>query len=70
MWKASFGVNNGGDTDNDGDTDGDDFLVWQSQFGSSAGNGAVASVPEPISAVLLLLGCTAITIFARRRQSC
>ena len=56
MWQSSFGVDDGGNADFDGDTDGDDFLIWQSEFGSGEASGSPA-VPEP-SAVLLgiLLG--------------
>ena len=48
------------------DTDGDDFLIWQSQFG--LGNGAASTVvPEPTSWLLLLTGMAA-TVFPRRRR--
>ena len=57
-WQAGFGTTEGasqadGDADGDGDVDGDDFLLWQADFGSGSGNGA--GVPEPTSAMLVLL---------------
>ncbi len=57
-----------GDFDADADVDGNDFLVWQrdpgvgdlahwqSNYGLSGGLAAAASVPEPSSLALLLLG--------------
>jgi hypothetical protein len=50
-----------GDADNDGDVDGDDFLVWQDEFGSGDGAGSTA-VPEPASALLALLAAGLLVI--------
>lgn len=59
-WTAAYGNDDGGDANGDGLTDGSDFLIWQEQFGSdiwsAAPFSAVASVPEPTSASLALLG--------------
>ena len=57
-WQAAFGTTSSGDADGDGDSDGADFLIWQRSF---SGNTAVltsrlATVPEPASAILMLLG--------------
>jgi len=57
-----------GDADRDGDCDGDDFLIWQQQFGSVAAAAEAAStpVPEPSSAaVAALLSASALV---RRRS--
>ena len=35
------------DFDADGDVDGDDFLIWQSQFGSGSGSGSTRWSPRP-----------------------
>ena len=49
-----------GDYDNDGDVDGDDFLGWQTEFGSG-GNAAAVAVPEP-SSILLLLAALSLSL--------
>jgi len=56
-WKTYFGGSALADADGDGDSDGADFLFWQRQFGSGASLvSTFASVPEPSSGWLLLLG--------------
>ena len=62
-----------GDFDSDGDVDGDDFLLWQrnpgvgllSDWQGSYGTGTVlaatTSVPEPASALLVILGVAILT---------
>ncbi|MCC6494482.1 MAG: sulfatase-like hydrolase/transferase [Pirellulales bacterium] len=69
-WKASMGINAGGDWDADGDTDGFDFLVWQRQ---SAPAGAVTPTPEPASALLAcvaaILGANNTRLRAPRRRA-
>jgi hypothetical protein len=57
-WTAGFGTTGTathmqGDTDADMDVDGADFLVWQQELGLSGP--PVTPIPEPRSAVLLLL---------------
>lgn len=71
-----------GDFDNDGDVDGRDFLVWQrgespnplsasdlalwqSSYGAG-GLAAVSAVPEPSTALLLLIGTISLRRFSRR----
>lgn len=68
-----------GDFDGDGDVDGDDFLKWQRDDGSAAGLlawetnygagglAAVASVPEPSSAALLIAMAAAGALCRQRR---
>ena len=73
IWQGGFGDFDGdatkmdGDADNDGDVDGDDFLVWQTEFGSGDGAGS-AAVPEPASALLALLAAGLLAT-ARRRST-
>ena len=60
IWQGGFGTTSGamqadGDSDGDGDVDGHDFLTWQSEFGSGTGGGSSGAVPEPSSALLLIL---------------
>ncbi len=71
VWQNSFGVNAGGDADGDSDSDGNDFLVWQRQLGAEIAVVSAINVPEPSSAILFLLGATALmssTCCARRKR--
>jgi len=64
-FEASFAVNGNADTDSDGDTDGADFLIWQNNFTGPLSPAIVTTVvPEPNSAVLMLLGAA---LLLRRR---
>ena len=45
-----------GDANTDGSVDGDDFLIWQTQFGSG-GDGS-GTVPEPSAIAVLALAAT------------
>jgi hypothetical protein len=59
-WRS--GYTNGtalGDADGDGVSSGRDFLIWQRQMGLGTLSGSIA-VPEPGSAMLLLIGCLAL----------
>ena len=56
-----------GDADMDGDVDGDDFLIWQSNFGTSAAGDATVAIPEP--SALLLLGSLGLSLLAARRRA-
>lgn len=64
LWQNNFGTTGPvGDADGDGDVDGNDFHIWQQNVG--AGTRVVASssaVPEPNSAILLLLGSVTILL--------
>lgn len=78
IWLANVGLTSGasvvqGDADGDGDVDGDDFLFWQRNAGkpmpwSGAGVGSGAAVPEPTTALLLVVGGMC-SLAARRRRS-
>lgn len=63
VWKPSFGTNANGDADGDNDSDGNDFLIWQREFGAGAATVAVAAVPEPAALGLALAGSL---LFVRR----
>ena len=75
FWNTNYGMSSGatrahGDADGDGDVDGDDLLRWQYDHGKSVISGiafsaVVTSVPEPSSAVLLLVSALCVTY--RRR---
>ena len=69
LWLATFGVNRGGDADNDGDTDIADLLAMQREFaGLCADNGAAfQQVPEPATAGLLF--AAGFLFLAGRRSS-
>lgn len=57
----------------DGDSDGNDFLVWQQQFGASsfvaAAQSAASAIPEPTGGLLAIFGA-ACGVFARQRVTC
>ncbi len=57
----------GGDFDGSGLTDFDDFLTLSGNFGPLEAT-AVASVPEPSSAILTFLGCLGATVLCRPRR--
>jgi hypothetical protein len=74
-WKTGFGASGTathmqGDADADADVDGADFLTWQRQFGSvravSSSTTAATGVPEPTTAVLLLISSTAVATLLHR----
>ena len=70
LWKAAYGIGDGGDTDGDGDTDGMDFLAWQRQtIPATLISAATTSVPEPAT---WLLGSSAglLAAFRRRTVTC
>ena len=61
LWASGFGSQGNaahmqGDADGDGDVDGFDFLTWQRQFGTVPGSTFASAIPEPASAVLIVLG--------------
>jgi len=76
-WQAGFGSNDpshsNGDSDGDSDVDGSDFLAWQRQFGNTTSGtlgealAVNASVPEPNSVLLALVGA-ALCMSCKRRK--
>ena len=59
-WRSGFGMRvsaelTDGDADLDGDVDGADFLLWQGDFDADITAVAAISVPEPQTAVLLVI---------------
>jgi hypothetical protein len=66
QWTGRFGTTPAtkfdGDSDGDGDVDGSDFLQWQRQAGQTSlpAAAAAAVIPEPSSAVLVLLSALAL----------
>lgn len=69
QWKGDFGLNGDSDADGDLDSDGADFLTWQRQFGSGVPLQAeTATVPEPATWMMLLLGMAALKVARQRRR--
>jgi hypothetical protein len=71
-WKTGFGTNGTathvqGDADQDLDVDGADFLTWQRQLGPAAVAAASVGVPEPATAIFLVLGLAMPGAFTRQR---
>ncbi|MCG8451427.1 MAG: PEP-CTERM sorting domain-containing protein [Pirellulales bacterium] len=77
LWRNSYGLNAGADSNNDFSSDGLDFLAWQRQLGSTAPPlaASAAAVPEPTSAMLaaafvvLTIGTSRRNIWTARRIS-
>lgn len=74
IWQQNQGTNNGkravldlGDADYDGDVDSDDLAIWKSQYGTVPAIAVSASVPEPSTVAMWLIGATLMGI--RRRKS-
>ena len=73
VWRQTLGQTGAGlaaDGNGDNMVDQTDYEVWRSHFGQTAGSGAgaaaLAAVPEPASALLLMLGGVARGRRARR----
>ena len=69
IWQRFLGTTgatafSSGDANGDGNVDDLDLTIWRNQYGTSALVAAVASVPEPTSAMLLVLG--ALCVAGRR----
>ena len=65
-WQAAYGSGAGGDANVDTDTDGADFLIWQQQYTGALGVSVGTSVPEPSTAVSLLLALAGLAAVSRR----
>ena len=74
VWRNSYGstTNAAADGNGDGKVDDADYVIWRKTLGQSGGPGAgvgslwEGSVPEPTSAVLVLVG--SLILAARRRR--
>jgi hypothetical protein len=65
--KTTGAMQDQGDANGDGAVNGADLTIWQDQFGPAATvNGNAAAIPEPATALLVLMGLAAL---AARRQS-
>ena len=68
IWQRNAGLTGAtqpdGDANGDGNVDGADLAIWDAQYGTSQAVAAVAAVPEPTSAFLLLI--SSICIAGRR----
>ena len=59
LWQSGYPTANGaalgdGDADEDGDVDGVDFGIWQANYPANVGG--AATIPEPATLALLLIG--------------
>jgi len=69
-WQEGLGVGTTkaeGDANNSGTVDAADFAIWEAQFGTPGLAGGVSAVPEPNTAVLLMLGLLALASTKSRR---
>lgn len=66
IWEREYASSQLADANADHDSDGDDFLLWQRSFESTAESMALGSVPEPAS---LLLTCTSMVAFSIGRST-
>lgn len=72
-WQRSAGLAVGatrpqGDANGDGDVNELDLGIWKERYGSAAATPAVASVPEPATASLLLVICGSAASLRSQRQ--
>lgn len=69
-WAGGVGDSDAHDADGDGDSDGNDFLLWQQQFGTNsflpAAQPAALATPEPAGGLLAIVGATC-GVFTRLR---
>ncbi len=73
-WETGYGTSSAathmdGDANGDGAVNGLDFLMWQEQYtGSSAPLSGLSQVPEPSSAVLVMLFALSLNVHIRNRK--
>ena len=65
QWQGDLGNSANSDADQDDDSDGADFLIWQRNYNLVSAQGAINSVPEPTSTMLIAM-CL-VSCLARRR---
>ncbi len=71
IWQRGTGAAGGlaqGDANGDGVVNGADLTIWQGQFGNTSSAANVATVPEPVSAVLLGLALIGFATMPLRRK--
>ena len=69
-WQRGVGVGTDlitGDANDDNVVNGDDLAIWRDQFGTSPSIAAVAQIPEPAGAALLVIGGIAMLATSRRQ---
>ena len=73
VWRNQLGATNlspytGADSDGDGDVDQHDYLAWHSHFGlHGASETQSVAIPEPTSAMLVVLGLSVVLLSTQRR---
>ena len=70
-WQRGVGVGTDlttGDANDDNVVDGDDLAIWSDQFGAPPSIAAVAQIPEPAGAAILVIGSIAMLATLRRRS--
>jgi autotransporter-associated beta strand protein len=70
-WQQNVGAAGGqqqGNANGDATIDGADLDIWRNQFGAGAAVGAVAAVPEPAAAILMLAASIGLALAGRRRD--
>ncbi|BBO36484.1 PEP-CTERM sorting domain-containing protein [Lacipirellula parvula] len=68
VWRTAYGLNDYADANSDGTSDGADFLVWQRQYGLGAPVAMVMAIPEPTTAMLLLVATATMTTVRHRKR--
>lgn len=68
VWKSNFGTSFAdADGNGNGTVDAADYTVWRDNLGAGPGSGSLASVPEPITAWLMLSGVVGLVGSRRSR---
>lgn len=71
VWRANLGAADESSLNGNGNgtngVDEADFALWRSNYGSTSGGSSIASVPEPMSGLLVLFPLVAMFITGRKR---